>query len=95
VLAQRARDQLAALTGLQCEGVTAIEQGDDGHCTVSVELLELRRIPQTNDLLGSYDVELDDRGELRGYTRVRRYARCQTQEPGQSAVQEVTQEPAA
>jgi hypothetical protein len=51
-------------------------------------LLEFARIPPTNDLLGSYAVELDARGELRAYTRVRRYARCQTQEPGQPTVEE-------
>ncbi len=43
--------------------------------TVTVEMLEDRRIPSSTDILATYEAELDDDGELLGYRRVRRYSR--------------------
>jgi hypothetical protein len=74
-LAQRARRELAAITGLESEGVTALERGDAGTWRVTVELLELSRIPETDDMMGSYEAQLDESGELLRYRRLRRYAR--------------------
>jgi Gas vesicle synthesis protein GvpO len=79
-LAQRARRDLAEITGLEAEGVTSLERDADGTWRVTVELLELSRIPETDDMLGSYEAELDEDGELLGYRRVRRYARSQADE---------------
>jgi hypothetical protein len=76
-LAQRARHDLSEITGLDAESVTALERQDDGTWKVTVELLELQRIPETDDVLGSYEAQLDEGGELLGYRRVRRYARSQ------------------
>jgi hypothetical protein len=76
-LAQLARDQLSEITGLKAESVTSLKQYDDGTWRVSVELLELSRIPDALDVIGSYEVELDDDGQLLGYERVRRYSRSQ------------------
>lgn len=47
---------------------------DDGWCVV-VDVLELPRIPDTTSLLASYEVRLDQDGELLEYRRVRRYRR--------------------
>jgi hypothetical protein len=74
-VAQRARRALVEITGLTPQGVTEIEQFDDGTWNVTVELLELSRVPETNDIIGSYQVEVDEDGGLIGYRRVRRYAR--------------------
>jgi ADP-ribose pyrophosphatase YjhB (NUDIX family) len=74
-LAQLARRELAEITGLKPEGVTSLEQQEDGTWIVTVELLELSRIPETDDVIGSYETELDETGELLGYRRVRRYPR--------------------
>jgi gas vesicle protein GvpO len=73
-LAQRALRELAAITGFEPEGVTALERVN-GTWRVTVELLELSRIPETDDMLGSYEAQLDESGELLRYRRVRRYAR--------------------
>jgi hypothetical protein len=82
-LAQRARRELSEITGLEAESVTSLERAEDGTWKVTVELLELSRIPETDDVLGSYEAELDESGELLGYRRLRRYARSQAQaEPG-------------
>jgi Gas vesicle synthesis protein GvpO len=74
-LAMRARDQLAEITGLEAEAVTSLGRAEDGTWKVTVELLELERVPNTDDVLGSYEAELDADGELLGYRRLRRYAR--------------------
>jgi hypothetical protein len=76
-LAQRARRELSEITGLEAESVTSLERADDGTWKVTVELLELSRVPETDDMLGSYEAELDEDGELLGYKRLRRYSRSQ------------------
>ncbi|MBM7440319.1 hypothetical protein JOC24_003743 [Streptomyces sp. HB132] len=56
------------------EGVSAVRRKDDGWCVV-VDVLEVPRIPDTTSLLASYEVQIDERGELMEYSRVRRYRR--------------------
>ena len=73
VAAEAAR-QLLELTGKGAEGVTGLERTDDGW-KVHVEVVEVRRIPDTTDVLALYEIETDNRGGLQGYRRVRRYAR--------------------
>jgi hypothetical protein len=73
-VAGHAAEQLLALTGREPEGVTGLERTDDGWA-VRIEVLELRRVPTTTDLLALYEVLTDRRGELQGYRRLRRYTR--------------------
>lgn len=73
-IAQEAARQLLELTGKEAEGVTGLERTDDGW-TVQVEVVEVRRIPDTTDVLALYDVDTDERGNMQGYRRVRRYSR--------------------
>ncbi|MFF2204026.1 gas vesicle protein [Streptomyces sp. NPDC058145] len=71
---REARAQLAELTGLQPESVSSFEQTEDGW-SLEMEVLELERVPDTMSLMASYQVELDEEGQLTGYRRVRRYER--------------------
>jgi len=73
-VAARAAQQLLELTGKEAEGVTGLERADDGW-KVRVEVVEVRRIPDTTDVLALYEVEVDEDGDLTGYRRLRRYAR--------------------
>lgn len=66
--------QLVELTGKEFEGVVGITKDDDGW-TVQVEVLEMRRIPSTTDVLAVYEVALDADGDLLGYRRADRYVR--------------------
>jgi hypothetical protein len=73
-----AREQLAELLSQPAESVSACERHEDagnGVWRLSVEVLELPRVPDTMSLLASYDVEVDDQGTLIGYRRTRRYER--------------------
>ena len=73
-VAARAAQQLLELTGKGVEGVTGLERTDDGW-KVHVEVVEVRRIPDTTDVLALYEVQVDEDGDLIGYRRLRRYAR--------------------
>jgi hypothetical protein len=66
--------QIAELTGKDAESVSGVQRSDDGW-TVTVEVVEDRRIPSSTDVLGTYQAELGDDGDLLSYQRVRRYAR--------------------
>ncbi|BBC39046.1 Gas vesicle protein [Streptomyces graminofaciens] len=71
---RQARAQLAELTGMTAETVSSFEQTEDGW-SLEVEVLELARVPDTMSLMASYRVDLDPRGQLTGYRRLRRYER--------------------
>jgi len=76
---RRAAVQLAELTGRRPENVLGVQRADDGW-TVTLELLELQRVPNSTDLMGCYVVSLDGDGDLVGYERTRRYARAQPED---------------
>jgi hypothetical protein len=77
-LAQRAMNTLAELVGCPVEGITGIRRNDDGW-VVEVEVLEVERVPETSDVLASYEVEIDQDGEIVEFRRLRRYLRTQTE----------------
>ena len=65
---------LIELTRKEVEGVTSLERTDAGWI-VHLDVIELRRVPNTTDLLATFEVEVDRNGELQGYRRVHRYVR--------------------
>jgi hypothetical protein len=78
-LTEAAMDTVADLTGSEPESVTGLEW-DGESWLVTVDALELERIPNTTDVLAKYTVQLDDKGTLLGYKRGRRYLRAQVEE---------------
>jgi hypothetical protein len=74
-----ARETVQDLTGYPPEAVSGL-QWDGESWLVTVEVLELERIPNTTDVLGTYVVQLDEKGNLMGYKRTRRFVRGQTEE---------------
>jgi len=75
-VARLARTYLADLTGKVPETVSALIR-QEGGWLVRIEMVETSRIPDTSDVLGSYEVDLDHNGELLEYRRTRRYFRNQ------------------
>ena len=71
-----AREQLAALVGKEPDSVSALERTDEGW-RVTLEVVEVSRIPASTDVLASYEVELDGDRNLASYRRGRRYYRSQ------------------
>ena len=77
-LAQEALATVQELTGFEPEAVTALEWEGE-YWQVTVDVLELARVPNTTDVIASYAVQLDEDGSLRGYRRVARYQRGQVE----------------
>jgi hypothetical protein len=69
--------QIGELTGHDVEGVISVEHNDDGW-QVGVEVVESHRIPDSADILATYEVGLDEDAELVSYRRTQRYLRGQT-----------------
>ena len=80
-IAAAAVRHLGELVGKEVSGVRCLERTDDGW-RVELDVLELRRVPNTTDVLGTYEVTVDMRGELEGYRRVQRYIRGTPGEDG-------------
>ena len=71
--------ELEQLVGCPAEGVTGIRKTDDGW-VVMVEVLEVGRVPETTDVMASYEVTVDSEGDVTGYRRQRRYLRAQVED---------------
>lgn len=80
-LGKAAMTTVHELTGYEPEAVTALEW-DGEFWQITVDVLELSRIPNTTDVLGEYVVRLDEGGTLRGYKRERRFMRSQAEGAG-------------
>jgi Gas vesicle synthesis protein GvpO len=76
---ESARSHLRDLLGEEPESVSGISSSN-GTWTVALELVEVHRIPETTDVLASYEVVLDDDGDLVRLERRRRYFRSQIEE---------------
>jgi gas vesicle protein GvpO len=80
-LARAAMAAVEELTGYSSEAATGLEwDGDSDTWRVTVEVLELARVPNTTDVIGSYEVRLDPEGSLHGYKRLRRFTRGEARE---------------
>jgi hypothetical protein len=73
-IAESAVEQVHDLIGRPVESITGVERDGD-EWTVTLEVLEMERVPTTTDMLGKYEVRLDKKGELIGTQRTRRYPR--------------------
>jgi hypothetical protein len=72
---------ITEFTGKDPESVTGVRRSQHGW-TVTVEVVEGRRIPSSTDILASYEAELGGDGRLLSYQRVRRYLRGSGDEGG-------------
>jgi len=63
--------------GRSLDGIVEISRTDEAWRAV-VEIIERRSVPDTQDILGQYEIELDDDGEVIGYRRLEKYRRADT-----------------
>jgi Gas vesicle synthesis protein GvpO len=78
-LTRAAMETVEDLTGYPAESVSGL-QWDGESWLVTVDVLELERVPSPTDVLATYVVQLDDGGNLLGYKRTRRFLRAEIQE---------------
>ena len=66
----RAKEALQAMMNLELASVTGVSVSNGGWRVV-IEMIERKAIPDTQDILGIYEVHLDDGGHVTGYERTR------------------------
>ncbi len=74
-----AKLQLAQVTGLEALTVSGLTRDEQGW-HASVDMIELKRLPDAADVLATYEAVVDDEGNLLRYQRIRRYLRGQVGE---------------
>lgn len=79
VLAIRRTVEVTAseLIGRPFDGVTEISATEEGWRAI-VEVVERRAVPDTQDVIGRYEIELDEDAVIGGYRRLDRYRRGDT-----------------
>jgi hypothetical protein len=75
-----ARELVADVVGRPPESISGVARAGDGGWTVSVDVVEMSRIPPSTDLMATYDVTVDDHGDLVDLVRARRFLRSQVTE---------------
>lgn len=78
-LVKKLRTEFPPLINLQASGVVGVSRSDDGW-VVSIEMIEKKSIPDSMDVLGCYEVKLDDGGKIRDFSRVKLRRRGDTVE---------------
>jgi Gas vesicle synthesis protein GvpO len=74
-----ARRQLEGLLGTEAERVSGFERAD-GSWYVMLEVVEVSRVPESTDVMATYELVLDDERNLVSANRRRRYRRSQIDE---------------
>ena len=71
-----ARRQLESLLGTGVERVSGLDHANGGW-RVTLEAVEVHRVPESTDVMASYEVVLDGESKLVSVNRIRRYRRSQ------------------
>jgi hypothetical protein len=67
------------MTGLQPSGVIGAAREDKGW-VVTIEMVEKKSIPDSMDVLGTYEVKVNDQGQIADFQRVKLRKRSETVE---------------
>ncbi|MBS3819574.1 gas vesicle protein [bacterium] len=78
-LIEKASKELSAITGLDISTTLGVEK-DNSHWKVTLEMIEKRAIPDQMDILGVYEVLVDEEGNLVSFKRKGLRKRMDTQE---------------
>lgn len=68
-----------ALPNKKAETVIAIEKEAKGGWKVTLEMLERKAVPDSQDLLGIYEVATDANGDILSYKQIKRRHRVSTE----------------
>ena len=78
-VAQKALREFTALGKTPADGITGLIKTEEGW-TVLLEAVERKAIPDAQDVLGLYELRLDDKGTLLGFDRKKLRKRSDTKE---------------
>lgn len=76
-IAERAKKELSQLTGLPPSSLIGISE-ENGEMVMKLEMLEKKSIPDSQDVLGVYEVRLTPDGKIKQFTRTRLRKRSET-----------------
>jgi len=82
-IARLAKEQLSDLTGLKAGTVSGMSRDGD-IWNITVEMIEMTRIPTAQDVLATYECKVSADGNLESYKRTRRYLRGDAQQQGEA-----------
>jgi len=68
-MVKKARQQLGELTGLDVASTVSARKDESGWC-MQVEVVEKKSLPDSQDILATYELTLDEEGNLLNFTRV-------------------------
>lgn len=75
----KAKEQLQSILNLEVSSVIGASKREDGW-QVMIELIERKAVPDTQDLLGVYEVLVNDKGSMINYERKRLRRRIDLEE---------------
>ena len=67
------RDAVEALLDHDFQGVMEVSIEDDGGWRTLVEVVERHAVPNTQDIIGRYAIELTETGDISGYGLCKRF----------------------
>lgn len=76
---EKAKKELADLTGFKEPAGIGLKKEKEGWL-VTVEITEKKSIPEGMDIIGTYDIHLDAKGDLLGYEKIAMRKRMDTEE---------------
>jgi len=76
-IVERTKRQMTSITGMAAETVARFDRDEEGW-SVAIDMVEHRAIPRTNDLLASFEVQLDGSGNVLRWKRLGRFLRNQS-----------------
>jgi hypothetical protein len=76
---KKVQDDFTRLSNIPVNGIIGLSKTEEGW-VVSLEALERKAIPDTMDVLGLYQVRLDNEGDLLGFDRKKLRKRGDTEE---------------
>ena len=68
-LVRNAREQLGELTGLQVGSTVSVRKDESGWC-VQIEVVEKKSMPDSQDILATYELLLDEEGNMLTFSRI-------------------------
>ena len=68
-LIEKARKQLADLTGFKEPAGIGLKKEKEGW-VVTIEIIEKKSIPEGMNVIGTYGVKVDGKGEILGYEKI-------------------------
>lgn len=76
-LVEDTKRQMTAITGLAPDTISRFDRAEGGWA-LAIDMLEHKSIPRTQDLLASFEVSLDERGQITSWRRTGRFIRGQS-----------------